>query len=377
MFMVFSGPQLNLLQENIRYFKEDDPVAGFIVLVGIVVVVVGGFIVNLVKHGINTSGFGQGMRIKSPPRRFSGFALRRVANSYGLTKDQTKLLERIFKKEDVSDPKRIMTDFNLLDKYFKRTYKTIERTSSTEAEMQQRLSMLFSLRNTIENARGMENPITATNQIAANSDAALIFGAETYPVRIISSQGETIQLECPRNTLASPIRINRGAKVTLMVFTKAAKRFSFDTKVAGKTETSKGVTLQIAHSSKVKNMTQRKSRRKQDSMSCVFYLVIIEESGRGRKKKQKMIRDKHKFSGTILDISIGGCAIKTYNTIVVGSRLKIEFDYANEDKLMVLGQVLRTNRSGATGTIMHIKFLKVPRRAWNTINAAVFEYVEV
>jgi hypothetical protein len=375
MFMVFWGLQLNLLQDNIRYFKEDDPVAGLIVLVGIIVVVVGGFIANLIKHGITATNPGGG--IKSAPRQFSGFALRRVANSYGLNREQTKLLEQILRKEGVSDPKRILMDFNLLDKHFKRAYRTIERTSSSEAEIQQRLSLLFSLRNTIENAQGTENPITATNQILANSDAVLIIGRDSYPVRVISSQGENMNVECPQTALGSPIRISKGVKVTLVFFTKSAKRFSFDTRVVGRTETSRGATLQIAHSSRAKNMAQRKSRRKQASMNCVFYLVFIEESGRGRKKKQKMILDKRKLTGSILDISIGGCAIKTYNSIVVGSRLKIEFDYFDEQKLAVLGQVLRTNSSGAAGTIMHIKFLKVPRRAWNTINAAVFDYAEV
>jgi hypothetical protein len=42
----------------------------------------------------------------------------------------------------------------------------------------------------------------------------------------------------------------------------------------------------------------------------------------------------------------------------------------------VLGQALRINRSGAAGTIVHIKFLKIPRRAFNAINAVVFGYHE-
>jgi c-di-GMP-binding flagellar brake protein YcgR len=375
MVMVLSVPQLNLLQENVRYFKEDDPVAALILLVGIIVVVVAGLIGQIIKRGISIGG-PMGQSKSSSPRQFSGFVLRRVAKSYDLNRDQTKLLEQIFRKEGVSDPKRIMTDFALLDKYFKRAFKSIERTSSTEGELQQRLSLLFSLRNTIENAQGMENPITATNQIAANSEAVLIVNQESYPVRIISSQGENMSVECPRNVLGSPIRINKGTRVSLVFFTKSAKRFSFDTRVVGRTDTSKGATLQLAQSFRVKNMTQRKSRRKQAIMSCSFYLVFIEESGRGRKKKQKMILDKRKMLGTILDISVGGCAIKTSSAIMIGSRLKIEFTYADDQKLAVLGQVLRTNRSGMSGTIMHIKFLKVPRRAWNTINAVVFEYDE-
>jgi hypothetical protein len=43
--------------------------------------------------------------------------------------------------------------------------------------------------------------------------------------------------------------------------------------------------------------------------------------------------------------------------------------------IAALGQVLRTNRSGIS-TIMHIKFLRIPRRSLNIINALVYEYVD-
>ncbi|MFP3089198.1 PilZ domain-containing protein [Treponema sp. TIM-1] len=373
MMMSFSGIQLSLLQENVQYFKEDDPMAGIILLIGIGVVLVGGLLGSIIKHGLGASSPG-GSSTKAAGRQFSVFALNRLANSYGLDRDQKKLLEQIFRAAGVSDLQRVMENPTLLDKYFRQAYRTIERTSSTEEEEQRKLSLLFSLRNIIDNAQATGN-ITTTTQVAANSTVVLIVGKESYPVKVLSSGRDSLSVECPVNALGNPVKITTGAKVTLSFFTKSSKGFSFDTRVVEKTDTSRGTVLQVAHSHKVKNMAQRKSRRKQASMSCNFYLVFIEESGRGRKKKQKLILDKRKFSGAILDISIGGCAIKTSTFIAVGSRLKIEIAYSSEQRLAVLGQVLRINRSGAMGSIiMHIKFLKVPRRAWNTINAMVFEY---
>ena len=66
--------------------------------------------------------------------------------------------------------------------------------------------------------------------------------------------------------------------------------------------------------------------------------------------------------------------MKTSASIPVGSRLKIAIDYEDMSIITVLGQILRTNRSGAVGTILHVKFLKVPRRAFNSINAMVYDY---
>jgi hypothetical protein len=61
--------------------------------------------------------------------------------------------------------------------------------------------------------------------------------------------------------------------------------------------------------------------------------------------------------------------------IQVGSRLKINIDLVDSNLISVLGQAIRCNRSG-NATIIHIKFLKVPRRAFNTISTLVFGYNE-
>ena len=103
-----------------------------------------------------------------------------------------------------------------------------------------------------------------------------------------------------------------------------------------------------------------------------FYLVYLEQGPRGEKK---MVGDKRRLTGNILDISLGGCSIKTSAPVNSGTRLKIEFTQGTKMTIAALGQVLRTNRSGAT-TIMHVKFLKIPRRSMNAINALVYEYAD-
>jgi hypothetical protein len=138
-------------------------------------------------------------------------------------------------------------------------------------------------------------------------------------------------------------------------------------------DTDRGPGLQINHTGKLKPLVKRMYRRKQATIKCDFFLVYLDESG-GKKKPPKLVVDTKKFTGTVLDVSIGGCALKTSAPIQVGSRLKISIDYDDGPLIHVLGQVLRSNRSGAVGTILHMKFLKVPRRAFNSISSLVFGY---
>jgi hypothetical protein len=124
------------------------------------------------------------------------------------------------------------------------------------------------------------------------------------------------------------------------------------------------------------NLLRRKTRRQEIAISCSFCeLFFLQESGRGR-EQQKMLPDRRKFLGIIVDISLGGCGIKTSAYIAVGSKLWIEIARSGKQRMAVSGRVLRITKGEDRGDIiLHIKFIKVSRKARNAINAMVFEYV--
>ncbi|MDR3168050.1 MAG: PilZ domain-containing protein [Treponema sp.] len=349
--------------------------AAIILVVGIGLTIITVMIINFTRNRVG-NGVGSGKSGGITPRKFNGLTLHRIANSYGLDRDQTKLLEYVFRLDAVSDPGRVMGNASLLDKHFKQAYRVIERNAETEEDAQIKLARLFSLRNSIEASQGNENTLSSTKQIADNAAAVLSFGKDNYPVKIISSKADNVLVEYPRTALGTPIHLPRGSKVSLAFFTKSSKGFSFDSRVLGTSETSRGLVLQLAHSNRIKPLVQRRFRRKQTMLICVFFLVFADETTVGRKKVTKLTVDRRRYTGTILDISVGGCSMKTSAAIPVGSRLKITVDYSNDTTINVLGQVLRTNRSNAGGIIMHIKFLKIPRKAMNIINTMVFGFAE-
>jgi c-di-GMP-binding flagellar brake protein YcgR len=373
--MSFPGPL-----QAVSYFKEDDPRAAAMLFTGLGALIVIILIVNFIRKRVGPiggSGRGGGSKaVAVTPRRFSGFALNRLAASYGLTRDQAKVLEYVFRTNEVTDPARVLANPNLLDKHFRQAYRHIERNAESEEDAQQRLAYLFSVRNAIDSAQAPGGGIKSTSQVAENMAAVISTGRDSYPVRVISSKADVLVVECPRNALGTPLRLTRGTRITLSFFTRSSKGYSFDTRVLGMSDVYGEPALQLAHSDRPKPLTQRRFRRKQSIISCTFSFVRVEEVGSGRKKERKMIVDKNVFKGTISDISVGGCAIKTTAAVSAGSRLKIEFLQEDARTVAALGQVLRTNRSGTVGTVIHVKFIKVPRRTMNCINAMVFEYNE-
>jgi hypothetical protein len=366
------SPRLYPLQLP-SFYKETNSQDAVIFVVGVGVIISVIIIVNIIKKRYHIAALGSGGGSTASVRRFSSFALHRLANNMGLDRDQTRMLEFVLRSDSVTDPARSINSPVLLDRHFKRAYRIIERSANTEDEAQERLSLLFSTRNALEAAVSGGSGISSTRQVAEKAATVITIGQESYPVKVISSKGDNLVVENPQNALGTPLRISRGGKVTLSFFTKSSKGFSFESRILGTADSADGPVLQLLHSSQIKRLSQRRYRRRQAVMAATFYFVYVEETG--YRKEKKMVVDKRRLTGNIMDISIGGCSIKTNVSVPSGTRLKIEFIYSNNAHVAVLGQVLRTNRTGLS-TIMHIKFLRVPRRSMNAINALVFEYTD-
>jgi c-di-GMP-binding flagellar brake protein YcgR len=309
------------------------------------------------------------------PRRFSGFALRRIANSYGLDTAQRKVLEGMFRNDAVTDPVSVMQSALLLDRHFKRAYQRIENSAADDNDASRQFSLLFSTRNAIESAQNTTGSVTSTRNIPSGMAAALTAGKDTYQVRVANAKGDSVLVESPKNSLGNPVTIPNGSRVSLSFFTKSSKGYSFESKVTGVMETAKGPALKLAHAPRVKPLVSRKFRRRQTATTCAFSLITVQEVKVRRKIVRKMTLDTRRYSGTIMDLSIGGCSIRCSANIQPGTRLKIEFVYGDSPSIAALAQVLRVNRGGIY-TTLYLKFIKIPRKSQNLINAIVFEYTD-
>lgn len=353
------------------YFKENDPQSMIIVLVVIVVLIVVMSTMNIAKNGIGGSGGKKGTN----PRRFSKFALRRAAAVLNLDRDQINLLEWAFRTEGISDPEITLTNPVLLDKTFKHAYRAIEKGAETEAIAEEQKSLLFSIRNRVEAARSSTSKITSSKKLPDNMPATLTTPkGETYPVKILSAKGEELLVDCPRSAVGTPIRLARGAKIQLSFYSKSSQGYRLESRVISTIETPRGPALQLTHSEKIEALPNRRFKRKQTHLSCFFSLVRLEQRQIGRKIEKKTLVDDRRSLGTILDISAGGCSIKSAAALPPGNYLKIEFDDDHDRSHAALGRIIRTNKTGAIGGIMHIQFVKIPRKTLNAINAMVYEY---
>jgi hypothetical protein len=296
-----------------------------------------------------------------------------VARDIGLNTAQKKMLDFVMRNDNASNPEYSLRTPELLDRHFRRAYRTILRSAKSEEDVQEKLSVLYSTRNILE-AVTEGNNVTSTRQIADKTAAMFIVNGKEYPVKVISSRENYLLVEHPRNALGSPVPLAQDSKVNLSFFSKSSKGFSVESRVAALVNGKEGAQVQLFHSTLISGSSKRRFRRRHISIPSTFYFVHLEKTG--ARGETRMVVDKRKLSGSIMDISVGGCSILTKVSIPSGTRLKIEFARDKTIAVTALGQVLRTNRSGIS-TVMHVKFLKLSRKSLNAINTLVFEYADV
>jgi len=366
---------LFLLQVRLGDFQQPRKTPAYVLyfLAGIGAIIVLLLILNYLKNSNKVESLNKTSVDESGQRRFSIFTFRRIVANLGLDKEQTNMLEFVLKCDNVTDLVRSFESPMLLDKHFKKAFRLIERTSISHDEMNNRLSVLFATRNIIENKANAVTT-TSTRQIPERTPAVLAVGSTNYPIRVISSKGDSLIVEHPLSSTGEPLELQKGGLVSLSFFPEPNKGFSVDSRVLGMTETINGVrVLQLVHSGQIKKLSKRRFRRRQTVITTAFYFVYADES-KGKKDAQ-LTMDRRRFAGNIMDISIGGCSIKTSVPVNNGQKLKIEFTREDDSIVAALGEVLRTTKTD-TDTIMNIKFIKVPKRSLNSINAMVYEYTD-
>ena len=348
------------------YQKPSGDAQYFAIGIGIVVIFL--ILLNIFKNRLQPKVSGKHVATTGP-RRFTGFTLHRLTNDMGFNREQVKMLDYVLRSGAVNDPERLLKDPVLIDRHFKRTYRLIERTSSSDEELNERLSVLFSARNLID--AHFQNNVTTTSsrQIPEKTPAVLTIDKVNYPVKVFSSKGDTLLVENPQRSAGARIHPANGSPASLALYTKSSKAFAVETRVLGITNTADGPALQLAHSGQIKKLSARRFRRRQIIIDTGFYSVFNDP------KTKKIIVDPRRNAGKIMDISIGGCSIKTTSQVNQGQRVKVEFIHNDGSTIAALGEILRISHSGIN-TIIHIHFLKVPRRSSNSINAMVYEYAE-
>jgi len=335
------------------------------------------FIAFLIIGG--KSNTGSSSRKKSTTRKGGSYnkgSFRKAALSLGLSKHQVKVMEAMVKRLSIQNPFKLLNSNSYFDSILRKAIHTIDESTATTGEKEAQKAIIYSIRQTIE-------ANTQRRQAAVKDSKVLRYGMDislsdrpgyAIPTHVTGNVDTYFTAQTPLNPRGQKIRWHRGTKVKVSFWRNETEGYHFFTRVKGYKNIGGVSSVLLEHSKKIIPTQQRRYRRKQISRPAYVYPIMIMHFGRGKKQQKKaIVQENLGVMGTMLDISAGGCAIRSTHPKKEGTLVRVNFETERGNPLVIYGKVVRTRSAQLRGTVMHIKMTRISQKNLNKIRAFVYE----
>lgn len=363
---------MNLLLQTDFQWKETDPVTSAIAI-GIFIA----FIVFLIIAGAASGNqTGSGSSGGGGPRRYSKRAFRQRARRLGLSKVQIKTLQNLIKRFGIAKPMNLLANSAALDSLLRRAIQSIEGLGASEQQKENQKLHLYRIKQTIERNAHKKTVYSGTKQLNAGIQLVITpEGGGRYQSKLLTTLKGAIAASVPSDPGGNQIRWKRWTKLKVFFWKANGQGFSFVTKINGYGKVRGIDAILLNHSNAIVQAQQRKYRRRNLDRPAYFYPVRILSDGVGKNSRKKAQVEAHRGTlSTILDISSGGCSIRTAHPLTAGELIKVEFETDHTSPISFYGKVLSTRKTRPYGGIMHIMFTRIGKRNLNSINAYIYDY---
>ncbi len=359
-----------LLQTKYKFLATPDKTS-----IIIFAIVIAGFIALLVIGSITSSR--KSAKTPTERRRYSRHLFKQMGKSMGLSKTHIEYLEHLVKATKVRQPMLVFTSAGLLDDVLKKgLYSLQNRSNITDEQRERETSLIFEIKQLIEKNSKKKIGIKTSHFIKPGQ--IIEFSPEqggTYPSKVLSNLKDMLACLVPRDGAGNELRWKRGTKLRVSFWRDNDAGYSFFTKVLGYNVVKGLPAVFIQHSKTLRREQKRRFKRKILERPCFFYPISIVEVGAGRKKtKRAVIHNNRKSLGTVIDISAGGCSIRSLTPLQRGSLIKVDFEIERNTPIIAFGKVRRVRTEKTKGGIMHIMFTRVSRRNLNQIYTYVYDF---
>ena len=368
---------LPIMQRYLPSIQSSSSSENWIVLVVIIGVVFAAVVASrFSSKGKRASGSSTGLGGSTKPKKFSRRAFHRRAMALGLTKVQANTLVNLVERYKPANPYLVFSHGNHLDALLKKAISQIELQVSSEQVKEAQKITIYRIKQTIERNAGKAKSLTATNTIPSGQNIAITpESGGRYQSRINTNLRNYLSATVPTGPGGSQVRWKKWTPVKVFFWKKNGQGFTFDSKVTGYSVIRGVPSVLLQHSGKVKQAQQRRYRRREISRPAYFFPVKIIPVGIGKKaKKRAFVENDRGALGTLIDISAGGCAVKSTKPIPKGGLIKLQFEAADSQSIWCFGKVISFRKAPPMGGIMHVQFTKVTNKNLNSINSFVYDY---
>jgi hypothetical protein len=345
----------------------------------ITVGIVAAFLILLVigansgKSGRRSSSSGISSSSKPSSQRAGRKKFRKYSKNLELNQLQIKLLEDMAKRYKVPSPLNFFTNTKIFNTTLKKAINDFENGSYAPQVRESYKMALFGVKQKLDRYSGTKKSFNTTRQLKTGLSITLVSDSKVrYQSHVVANLKDAVCISIPLQSDGSYIRWKKWQQLDATFWEKGDKGFSFKTKVMGYSNIKNETCIMLQHTNSLSQSQQRRFPRKELGKHCYFFKINIMKVGRGKNRQKKaVLADSKGRLGNILEISAGGCSIKSGNSLQKGELIKINLDM-NGKKMGILGKIVNIGREGPGTSTMHIQFTTISCSNLNSINTFIY-----
>jgi c-di-GMP-binding flagellar brake protein YcgR len=304
--------------------------------------------------------------------------LRYVLKTYGFTREQSDFFTGICKVRKIQNPSQTLQEPKQFEDFCAQVFAYLQAQPKTNIDAEKQKTILFTIKETVENYRHAKKFITSTRGIKPGQQFTLTSNKEEqYPSSVLANTNDGLSCAVPLDISGNELKLPSGSRVKMFFYSGTGESYRLESKIRGYVSTPTSPRMIIGHTDKITKLPNRNHERKSLDMICLFSPVTAANVVNGKHTEHKFFTSGKTFEGEMLDISAGGCSIRTRSPIGNGEYLQIKcmLDGKNEDS--IIAKVVKRQPSEETGkTTMHIQFAKIPRVSMNRVFTFIYNYGE-
>lgn len=304
--------------------------------------------------------------------------LRRVSEEFGFTTAQSEYFAELCTENNISSPLHLVRNSRQLDELFRRTFHQLESPGHSSKEAENSKTLLFTIRETIENRKRNSKLIASTRSINDGIEMTIITKSNEHYSAILHENNQAgLVFPVPRDVFGNELRMPLLSKLTVLFYQGNGQSYSFVTRISRYISAHTATLMMLRHTEKVRALPNRRHDRKQMRTPANFSRVTVANIVNGRHTEHRFYPSGKAFMATMLDISAGGCSLLTSTPVSEGEYIELSCIIVGNSEDTMIGKVVKLNPGEAKNTIiMHVRFAKMPRITLNRIFTYIYNYGE-
>lgn len=245
----------------------------------------------------------------------------------------------------------------------------------SDDQMQEKISVLFTTRQKIDNGRKLLANLSSTT--AFPTGQRLQYYAdnnEQYSVTVLDNTKEGLIVSVPRNAFNQQVRPQELSRIKILYQTRTGIAYEALCRVIRYQNTTGAGEMVLTHCNSLQSYQRRQFKRIDLNANCSFSAVKVITAANGKDGKIQYQPMEKKYKGQIVELSAGGCSLQTTMAIKEKQYIHITMSIDEKSYDQVIGLIINTSAMPDNGQYqLHIVFVRISKRTRNKIFSRVYQ----